>query len=366
MIMARRKTEVFSMSFLDCITCAFGSVVLVYTLINAQGGLRHITETSVNQAEVDKMEEKVLEGYQHLVVLHNSMEATKEEQVKTEGLGTRVLDETQKLKTELADSDKETLSRREAIEKLKADLKSLDEGNRRLEGATRDASSTGTRVRGFVGQGDRQYLTGLKIGGKRVVLLVDVSASMLDETLVNVLRMRNMPESRKLLSDKWRRTLQTVDWLSAQVPLDSEFQIYAFNTKAWPLVAGSEGKWLKANDPNAMNDAVNNLRKLIPQDGTSIENAFVAMNTLTPKPDSVIMITDGLPTQGPTPPLLRKTVDGDARLKLFERAVGKYPRDVPFNVILMPMEGDPAAPSAFWQLARHTNGAFLSPSKDWP
>ena len=90
--MARRKTEVFSMSFLDCITCAFGSVVLVYTLINAQGGLRHITETSVNQAEVDKMEEKVLDGYQHLVVLHNSMEATKEDQVKTEGLGTRVLD----------------------------------------------------------------------------------------------------------------------------------------------------------------------------------------------------------------------------------------------------------------------------------
>jgi len=115
-----------------------------------------------------------------------------------------------------------------------------------------------------------------------------------------------------------------------------------------------------------MNDAVHNLRKLVPENGTSIENAFVAMNTLTPKPDSVIMITDGLPTQGATAPLLRKTVDGDARLKLFEHAVGKYPREVPFNVILMPMEGDPAAPSAFWQLARRTNGAFMSPSKDWP
>jgi hypothetical protein len=36
--MARRKTEVFSMSFLDCIACAFDSVVLIYTLINAHGG----------------------------------------------------------------------------------------------------------------------------------------------------------------------------------------------------------------------------------------------------------------------------------------------------------------------------------------
>jgi hypothetical protein len=89
--MARRKTEVFSMSFLDCITCAFGSVVLVYTLINAQGGLRKMSQSQTQRAEVAKLEEQVLEGYQHLVQLRNSMIETTEEQVKTEGLGTRVL-----------------------------------------------------------------------------------------------------------------------------------------------------------------------------------------------------------------------------------------------------------------------------------
>src|SRR5262245_48492484 len=160
--MARRKTEVFSMSFLDCITCAFGSVVLVYTLINAQGGLRQRTESRSLEAEVSKMEEKVLEGYQRLVVLRNSLVETEQDQVRTEGMGTRVLSETERLKVELADSDKETLSRREAIERLKADLKSLDEGTRRLEGAAKEASATGTRVRGFIGTGDRQYLTGLR------------------------------------------------------------------------------------------------------------------------------------------------------------------------------------------------------------
>jgi hypothetical protein len=36
------------------------------------------------------------------------------------------------------------------------------------------------------------------------------------------------------------------------------------------------------------------------------------------------------------------------------------------NVILLPMEGDPLAPGAFWTLARRTNGAFLSPARDWP
>jgi hypothetical protein len=364
--MARRKTEVFSMSFLDCITCAFGSVVLVYTLISAQGGLRKVSESKTQRAEVTKLEEQVLEGYQHLVQLRNSMLQTDDEKVKTEGLGTRVLSETERLKIELADSDKETLSRREAIERLKADLRSLEQGARRLEGATTDPSATGTRVRGFIGTGDRQYLTGLKVGGNHILLLIDVSASMLDETVVNILRMRNMSDTRKLMSDKWRRTLSTIDWIAAQLPLESEFQVYAFNTKTWALTPSSDGKWLKVNDPNALGEAMQALHKIVPKDGTSIENAITALNALNPKPDNVIMITDGLPTQGASAPLIRKTIDGDDRLKLFERAFAKYPRNVPFNVILMPMEGDPNAASAFWVASRATGGSFLSPSKDWP
>ena len=364
--MARRKTEVFSMSFLDCITCAFGSVVLVYVLINSKGGLRASTESRALQSEVTQLEEQVLEGYQNLVVLRNSMTQTEAETVRTEGMGERVLSETEKLKVELADADKETLSRREAIERLKADLKSLEEGNRRMEGASERSDTTGTRVHGFTGDGDRQYLTGLRVGGDRILVMVDVSASMLDETVVNILRMRNMPDSRKLMSEKWRRTLSTVDWLAAQLPADSEFQLLAFNTQTWPLVEGSAGKWLKVNDPNALNEALTALRKTVPKDGTSLENAFIAMNALNPKPDNVILITDGLPTQGAGAPLIKKTVDGDDRLKFFERAIAKYPKAVPLNVILMPMEGDPSAPSAFWLAARRTGGSFLSPSKDWP
>jgi hypothetical protein len=160
--------------------------------------------------------------------------------------------------------------------------------------------------------------------------------------------------------------VSTVEWLAAQMPLEGQFQIYAFNTKTYALVEGSEGKWLKANDPNSMTEALEKLRKTVPTDGTSIENAFIALNAMNPKPDNVIMITDGLPTQGASPPLMRKTIDGDARLKLFERAFAKYPRTVPFNVILMPMEGDPMAPAAFWVAARDTGGSFMSPSKDWP
>ena len=129
---------------------------------------------------------------------------------------------------------------------------------------------------------------------------------------------------------------------------------------------GSAGKWLDASDPSALNGAISELRKVVPQDGTSLENAFAVIGQLSPQPDSVIIVTDGLPTQGATPPTVRKTVDGDQRLKLFERALARMPARIPVSVILLPMEGDPMAPTAYWALTRKTGGIFLSPARDWP
>ena len=38
--MARRRIDVFTLSFLDAMTCGFGAVVLLYMVINAAVGLR--------------------------------------------------------------------------------------------------------------------------------------------------------------------------------------------------------------------------------------------------------------------------------------------------------------------------------------
>jgi len=364
--MARRRSfDIFSMSFLDTICCAFGAVILLYMIINASSGRSFQKDTADLRAEVDLLEEQVLDGYKDLVVLRNSLEAT-EDRTPPEGLAAQILEETEKLKQQLADAENETLSKRESIEQLKQDLKSLEESNRRLEGGTKSEGQPGNRVKGFVGTGDRQYLTGLKISGEHVLVLVDASASMLDETVVNVIRLRNMSEARRRSADKWRRTVRTVDWITAQIPDKSQFQIYTFNTQAKPLVATSAGKWLSGSDAGSLNDAITQMRKLVPTDGTSLENAFAVATTLTPRPDNIILVTDGLPTQGAAPPAIRKTVDGEQRLKLFQKALGRLPPGIPVNTILLPMEGDPMAPSAFWALARKTKGVFLSPARDWP
>jgi len=364
--MARRRSfDIFSMSFLDTICCAFGAVILLYMILNAQSGRTFKDDTSDLHAEVDKLEEQVLEGYKDLVVLRNALTAT-DEKARAAGQAERLKAEEEKLKQQLADAEAETLSKRESIERLKQELKSLEESNRRLEGGTKSEGSPGIRVKGFIGNGDRQYLTGLKVGGDRVLFLVDASASMMDETVVNVIRLRNMSETKRRAAEKWRHTINVLDWVTSQIPAKSQFQVYAFNTQAHSLIPGTDGKWQSADDADALNGALTQMRKLVPQDGTSLENAFAVVTTLSPVPDNVILITDGLPTQGASPPLIRKTVDGEQRLKFFERALGRLPAGIPINVILMPMEGDPMAPFAFWQLTKKTHGSFMSPAKDWP
>ena len=76
---------------------------------------------------------------------------------------------------------------------------------------------------------------------------------------------------------------------------------------------------------------------------------------LNPAPDSVILVTDGLPTQGDEPPLMRTLVDVEQREDLMQDAVKSLPPPAPpFSIVLLPMEGDPSAPIYFWRLARAT------------
>ena len=65
-------------------------------------------------------------------------------------------------------------------------------------------------------------------------------------------------------------------------------------------------------------------------------------------------------------PALRKYVDAAARARLFDEAVRGLNRNIPVDVILLPMKGDVPAPHRFWGLARMTKGAFVMPSPDWP
>jgi Mg-chelatase subunit ChlD len=363
--MARRRISVFSLSILDAMTCGFGAVVLFFMVINASVGLRAGRLTADLQAEVNLLEEEVLEGHENLVELRNSLRENEEQTDAARGLSARVLDELKQIQLELATYDETTLARREHIARLKADIKSLEEEARRLSAATPSEETPGDRLRAFIGDGDRQYLTGLKVGGERILIVVDASASMLGDTLVNIIRRRNLPDEVKIQADKWQRAVSTVDWLTTQIPRESQFQIYTFAETTAPVIPGTEGQWLDGGDRAVLDEAVERMRQVVPGKGTSLYHGLGAAQGLQPRPDNLILLVDGLPTQGKSRPR-GKTVSGKQRLRHFERALGELVRGVPVNVILYPMEGDPMAASAYWKLAVATGGSFMSPAEDWP
>jgi len=362
----RRSSEIFSLSFLDCIFCGFGAVILFYTIVSAQSGIERVRQTEDVRAEVNRLEEEVLAGTRNLVQLRNALEKTESETASTAARVAALVTEMESKREQLSTFDETSLARRQRIEKLKADLRSLEAGTRRLQaGAEAARKQAGQDIRAFRGTGKRRYITGLRMHGKRILILVDRSASMLHQDLVNVLVLRNSSDAQKRTAAKWRRAVDTVNWLVTNLPAESQYQVYAFNTQAVPVIASSAGKWHDASDPALRDRNVQALSELIPQDGTSLANAFAATKTLSPQPDQIILITDGLPTQGRTAGL-RKFVDANARARLFDDAVKELPFRVPVDVVLLPMKGDLPAAHRFWQLARQTDGMLLMPSKDWP
>jgi von Willebrand factor type A domain len=363
--MKRKSISPFSLSFLDIMFCGFGAVVLLVLILNNDTVKARKQTFADLRAEVVKLEKEAITGRENLVIARNSLQATDQELVQTQGESAQILKTIKVLKTEIAAMNRETLADREHISQLTSDLKSLDKEKKRQGAAHSDASDKGSKVREFKGQGDRQYLTGLKMGGKRILILVDSSASMLDETIINIVRLRNMDAASKRNASKWKRTLATSEWLASQLPATAHFQLYSFNTTANAALSGSAGKWLKASNRQDLERAINALRQTLPQGGTSLYKAFAAAKALSPRPDNILLVTDGLPTQGRSKPS-STTVSAEQRLKHFETAVRALPNSVPVNTILLPMEGDAYAAAAFWKLAIDTNGSFMTPARDWP
>ncbi len=362
--MARqRSASAFNLSFLDVMSCGFGAVVLMFLIMDHAIKVQSSETNSALLSEAQLLEEEVLLGEEGLVRLRNTISSTDFDVVEARGLASRIGEEIDSYRELLESLESEERAGRGDLGDLRAEVRALEQEVRALRASSEESGKVA--VRSFLGEGNRQYLTGLKLGGRNIMILLDASASMLAPELVNVIRLRNMGDAVKKSADKWQRAIRTVEWLGAQLPADSEYQIYSFNTRARPLLEGSEGTWLRVSDRQQLNRVLGRLGELVPADGTSLENALAAALDMAPPPDNIFLLTDGLPTQGAQRPRGNK-INAAERLKLFARAVSQLPDSIPVNIILAPMEGDTMAASEFWKLAQATSGSFLSPSKDWP
>ena len=349
----KRRNIAFSLSFLDIMACGFGAVTLLF-LILRHNATEIITPDPRLASEVELLQEDIRQAEESKSELLNSLEQLQLELVKAQGASDRVLTDLKEIERSIQSDPKDDIA------KLRRQVEQLEEQTAEME-----ELDFGDKVREFLGDGNRQYLTGLKLGGERVIILVDGSASMLADTVVNAVRRRNMSDEAKQQSPKWQWTLRTVEWLLAQLPPSSRFQVYMFNTEAQPALVGSEGEWLDAADSLALEKVVAGIRQYSPGNGTSLINALNSINDFEDQPDNMFILTDGLPTQGAKPPK-KYMVSGQQRRSFFAKALDSLPGGMPVNTILFPMEGDPEAAALFWQLGVNTQGAFIAPSRDWP
>ena len=348
----KRRNIAFSLSFLDIMACGFGAVTLLFLILRHNANEIPIPDERLS-SEISLLQQDIQQAEEDQVKALNSLEDIELRLVKTQGLSKRVI-------TEIAEKEKSIQEDPNNIDILRRKVKQLEEETAQIEDI-----EFGDKVREFVGDGNRQYLTGLTLGGERVLILIDGSASMLADTVVNALRRRNMDDVQKQKSAKWQWSLRTLEWLLAQLPPSSRFQVYVFNNQAQAMLAGTEGEWLDASDSLALERVMESTDAFVPSEGTSLSKAIDVIAEFDSKPDNLFILTDGLPTLGNTPPK-KYMVTGSQRRQHFETAIAKLPRGIPVNTILFPMEGDPEAAALFWQLALDTKGAFIAPSRDWP
>ena len=365
--MARRRFHVFSMSFLDIISCGFGAVVLFFVIINAQVRLRADAERIDLLSESTRLEEEVLEGRKDLLQLRGERETLDERRATAIEELRKLRERLAALLAELAEYERLGTQSQESVERLRADVDRLREMQSELEARVAEAEEgTGQRVRGFEGEGARQYLTGMQMGGDRVMILVDASASMLGRTYIDVLRFRLMDEELKPRAPKWVQVVNSVDWITTRLEPQQRFQVYIFGVEHRSILEGTDGEWLSVADGARVSEAIEALRKFAPNGGTSLHAAMRAIRALQPLPDNVYLLTDGLPTQGASPPSRVGWVDTRARERFFDRARRDLPSGIPVNVLFYPMDGDPRATGYFWLMASQTRGSFVSVSRDWP
>ncbi len=205
----RRNMDGASLSFLDVMSCGFGAVVLLYLIIN------HNTEKIgqiVNQellAALRVLDYQVLEGEKDLAEMVKKVDETKR---KIEIAERQLIADKDQLEKQ-SDTDEEkphdSAAKEPTLDDLKFEVESMEKDVKRLRAA--EEANEGGRLLRIQGEGNRQYLTGLRIGGRNIAIAIDGSASMMDPSIVNVLRRRYQSDAAKRAAPKWNRAVRTVD-----------------------------------------------------------------------------------------------------------------------------------------------------------
>lgn len=339
-------------------SCGLGAVILMFLLVkkNSQNEIEEIVNDNSNK-EIELLEkerEKLIIEYNKLKKIKMSL-TKKEKNIKVN------IDDYESILSLQAKKEKNNQSKIKELENI---IKKTDKNK---------ISTINVK-----GKGQQEYLIGLEIKGKKIAILLDSSASMTDEKLIDIIKRKTQSEKNIIKGPKWQRTLRIVKWLLVRMPSDSKVSIIKFSKDSKVLGSNS---WYKNNSKD-LSLLLSEVNKIVPRDATNLYSAFESIGNLESKPDEIFLITDGLPTKGSNSFSNQaffskcnsiiadaKKISGNCREKLFISSINEANSiisSIKINVVLLPLEGDPQASNNFWKLASINGGLLFVPSKDWP
>ena len=332
----RRQAQSSALSFIDCICCGFGAVLLLFILT---------AKSQIDQKEIDAEQ-----AVAALEVLQREIKISEEKQQTVEAELASLDPHPSAEAIDLNQLNAELASLTKAIEKKNAALAFLDEETKATEAiAAKERPSA-----------DKSYLSGLHLQGPRVLLLLENSGSMLAEDASDALKIIRSGNGNQ--SKKWLRAKAAIRAVLAAIPENTKVAVLQMNQQSTPLSGTPENPYIDPYDNSALIALLDRLDALEASGGANLLNALTVVRNLREQPSSLLLVGDGLPT-APNP--TNRSLSEADRVLLFNRAMSVRPH-FPFNTILFPFEGDPSAAGLFWKLSSRTNGIILVPDNDWP
>jgi hypothetical protein len=354
-----RRTETSTLAFLDVMACGLGAVILILVVLKQQAPIEaapqpeNIISTEQVQADLDRLQDE-LDNLQAARAASQS-----DLQAQTDRVAKMAV-AVEQTSTDLVATSAQTDALDQSISAATAKLASQQQA------MPPDAIDTRRTTQ-------PQYIVGMKVTGKKIVILLDRSASMTARSLLQIVQYKAGPAAARRSAEKWVNAQNAVWWLTARAPAQSKLQIASFSD----TTNFHTDNWVNATDSAALAALKAKMAPLVPERSTNLQAAVEA--AMKAGADSIYIITDGLPTAAPGGQGLfgldgcgsklfsRKQVTGKCRVSLFQRTVATATgKPVRISIVLMPLEGDPDAAPLFSKWALSKGGVMLSAAKDWP
>jgi hypothetical protein len=332
----RREAQSSALSFMDCICCGFGAVLLLFILTAKKQITDSETTADQSRAAAATLQAAIEEAEAQQKALEQEIEAL-DPQPDTNA-------------TSLAQLAAEQERLAKAVEDQAEALAALEtETEPSEQPAALDRPSA-----------DQSYLSGLRLRAPRAVILLESSGSMLAEDAQSAVAI--IQQATGARADKWLRAKAAVRAVLAAIPKGTQVAVFSMNEATTALSGSPQNPYIDPYDNAALLSFLERLDRLQAGGGANLAAALQTVGQLPQRASSLLLIADGLPT-APAPS--GGSLSEADRVQLFNRAMANRP-NYPFNVILFPFEGDPSAAGLFWQLSGRTNGITLIPDNDWP